>query len=1109
MTKVRKRALVTAAALLLVVPGATAGTQHEAARGEQFEPPARIAKSGELDSALTRVSRAAAKPAQAIAVAQASAIDVRDGDVRVTIETEQQTARVAAAVEAAGGEVEGAYGSLVQALVPPAALMTLAGRADVDRIDRPAEFFPTATPGEGVGVVKANLSQAAGFDGTGVKIAVIDGGFAGVATRQASGDLPGALTTQNYCADGFAAGGDHGTGVAEIVHEIAPAAQLYLVCADTIVGLGQAKDYAVANDIDVINMSGGYFNSGDGSGTATGIFASMPDGIVKAARDAGIVWVNAAGNEALTHWAGVFTDPDGDTVLDFTAADEGQSFVVPAGETACAFLRWQAWPGSGVFSDYDLYVTNSTSGAIVAASEGDQLVVEPVEDGCFTNSGPTQAFAAHVVHWDGSTSPAIDLFVIGTPEIEYQVADGSLIEPAASPSVLAVGAVCWDDGWLQPYSSRGRVASAEIKPDVVGPDGVSSGTYGAAAGCDGGFTGTSAASPHVAGLVAILKEQVPARDAAELETAVVENAVDLDRPGADSATGYGLAEVPNGAPTLLHSWAYPPNETPALTLQGAVTSPVAGTYHWQYGPTTAYGTVTPTRTLAAGTQPTNENVTLAGSGTYHARLVATTAYGTTFGPDEVVTAPIGPPSVSTLPPSVVSGTTATLDAYGSANGSISRVDFELGRTIAYGTAVTGQSIGSGRGVGVGVQSPALEPGTTYHYRAVARNADGQVTYGRDVSFTTAEVVYGVVTPPSVTIDGGTAVGSTLTAQAGAWTSDSPDEPIPALEFQWLQCRSNGELCAPIGGATQQTYAPAAADIGKSLRVAVTGSIVWHSVTMLSDRTAPVSTPVAPPPVGGGGSGGGSSGGTGGGGGSSVPNLSVKLGVSRTAVAPSDTVDVTVTVANGGGAGALQTRLVVYLPATATLLGRPAYDRGSGCNGTDKLECFLDYVPNGGSTRVLFSLRLHAPGQQQVIATVNADRDANTSDNMATLAIQVGGAAGGGGGSAAPTVRRAPKARAGTAGSNTLTGTIRNDVIRGLGGNDRLYGRGGSDTLVGGPGNDLLDGGAGSDRLVAGAGNDTVKARDGRRDSIDCGPGRDSVTADRADVVRGCERIARH
>ena len=124
---------------------------------------------------------------------------------------------------------------------------------------------------------------------------------------------------------------------------------------------------------------------------------------------------------------------------------------------------------------------------------------------------------------------------------------------------------------------------------------------------------------------------------------------------------------------------------------------------------------------------------------------------------------------------------------------------------------------------------------------------------------------------------------------------------------------------------------------------------------------------------------------------------------------------------------------------------------------------------------------------------------------------------------------------GAAGSDGLLGGSGNDAINGgsgrdgaLGGSgrDRLRGAGGGDQLSGGSGNDRLSGGSGGDRLFGdsgndrivagsgrnrlsgGAGRDVLDSRNGRRDSVNCGSGRDRARADRVDRVRRCERTVR-
>jgi Ca2+-binding RTX toxin-like protein len=102
---------------------------------------------------------------------------------------------------------------------------------------------------------------------------------------------------------------------------------------------------------------------------------------------------------------------------------------------------------------------------------------------------------------------------------------------------------------------------------------------------------------------------------------------------------------------------------------------------------------------------------------------------------------------------------------------------------------------------------------------------------------------------------------------------------------------------------------------------------------------------------------------------------------------------------------------------------------------------------------------------------------------------------------------------GGAGSDSLDGGSGKDTLRGGRGNDTLTGGAGDDTLIGGPGRDKLNGGKGNDKLVGngakdslvgGPGNDTIDARDGVAELVKCGPGRDSVKADKKDRLSGCE-----
>ena len=107
---------------------------------------------------------------------------------------------------------------------------------------------------------------------------------------------------------------------------------------------------------------------------------------------------------------------------------------------------------------------------------------------------------------------------------------------------------------------------------------------------------------------------------------------------------------------------------------------------------------------------------------------------------------------------------------------------------------------------------------------------------------------------------------------------------------------------------------------------------------------------------------------------------------------------------------------------------------------------------------------------------------------------------------------------GTTGIDTIYGFAGNDTINGLADNDTLFGGIGKDVLNGGAGRDRLEGGAGNDKLNGGKGRDTLNGGKGRDtlnandhkpgDIVNCGPGKDTVTINKGDKVKSCERINR-
>jgi hypothetical protein len=84
-------------------------------------------------------------------------------------------------------------------------------------------------------------------------------------------------------------------------------------------------------------------------------------------------------------------------------------------------------------------------------------------------------------------------------------------------------------------------------------------------------------------------------------------------------------------------------------------------------------------------------------------------------------------------------------------------------------------------------------------------------------------------------------------------------------------------------------------------------------------------------------------------------------------------------------------------------------------------------------------------------------------------------------------------------SRRVVGTRKGDRLRGTKRADLILARGGADKVRPRRGRDCVR---------AAKGNDRIFARDGVRDRIKCGRGRDVVFADRRDRVKGCERVKR-
>jgi subtilisin family serine protease len=549
----RHLVLLAGAVTLLALPAVALGLQSTQGRSAFLDTaapttverslhglPRRATKLPKLDSSLAGL----VTPKQSFFVHGArvgtASPALVQGKVRVDVTT-MNAAATRAAIHRLGGHVEGSWHGHITALVPPRSLAALSRLPSVRFVGAPARMVEDAVPGEEVGASFASAWQAQGITGKGVKVAVIDGGFGGLADRQASGDLPTNIVSADFCLGRFASSGEiHGTAVAEIVHEMAPGAQLYLACTTDEGSVGQAEQWAKSQGVKVINFSAGFPAAGRGDGT--GFIGT----IVADARAAGILWVNAAGNQAETHWSGTFTDTNADGVEDWAPNDIGNTFVWPNGSQICGILKWDEWPNA--VSDFDLELIDSNTGNMLVSSNTVQNGSQPPLEAFCTVPNPTGSsltVAWVIVGNNVVGSPRLDL-ISESPPLQYSVTAGSVTDPATSPSAFAVGALCWQSGALEPYSSQGPTIDGRVKPDIAGHDSVSSATYGSfSVTCPSGFAGTSAASPEVAGAAALVKQAHPAFGPDQLQSFLEQNATDLGAAGKDDQTGSGALHFPS------------------------------------------------------------------------------------------------------------------------------------------------------------------------------------------------------------------------------------------------------------------------------------------------------------------------------------------------------------------------------------------------------------------------------------------------------------------------------------------------------------------------------------------------------------------------------------
>ncbi|GAA2895175.1 hypothetical protein Acy02nite_39600 [Actinoplanes cyaneus] len=271
---------------------------------------------------------------------------------------------------------------------------------------------------------------------------------------------------------------------------------------------------------------------------------------------------NTDANGHGTHVAGTIGAVTGNTI--------GVSSVAP--DTKILPVRVLGADGSG-------YMSDAAEGIVWAADNGAQVINMSIGS---TSKVTAVSNAVAYARSKGVTvvAAAGNERASGSPT-SYPGADAGVIAVAATDSADKVAS----------YSNAGSYV------DVAAPGSAIVSTYPSALGRSyAGMSGTSMASPHVAGLAALLKAAQPSLTPDQIEQAMVKSAVDLGTAGKDNDFGYGrvdavaaLATVATSAPTTAPTVSKAPSTAPTSAPTTAPTSKAPTT-----APTTAPTSKAPT-----------------------------------------------------------------------------------------------------------------------------------------------------------------------------------------------------------------------------------------------------------------------------------------------------------------------------------------------------------------------------------------------------------------------------------------------------------------------------------------------------------------------------------
>ena len=478
----------------------------------------------------------------------AKGIGVLASEGLVSVELTGDPEALQAAVTEGGGEIQTTYNGVVYARVPPSTLSTLGNRKELEYAGPQPEYHLLYQAGlkvsEGVDTSAATALHRRGITGRGVKVGIIDGGFFGYAKLQSAGIL---AAPKNAVAinpkQSLENDTEHGTACAEIIHQMAPDADLYLAAVELSTGpILKAVQWMLAQHVDIINFSVGANYRGDGRDDLSLI-------VEESTRAAGMLWLVAAGNEGDAHWMGSSTRVHASGFLQTASAGGNAIRITAHAPVTDILLRWDDWGENAskpsATQDLDLYVLRQ-------GAEGKWDIFQKSDDPQNGNAAPLehvrfesqsgQEYLVLIKPARVNRNVKVHLFASGLhtgpdPTVVPDVAAGSIGSPALTRAAVAVGAVDVREGHLAAYSSQGPTDDGRVKPDIAAPAGTTSGAY--ALRQQGRFHGTSAAAPHATGFAALIRQISPQGRADSLRAQLIRYVRPMGSAAPNNEYGFG------------------------------------------------------------------------------------------------------------------------------------------------------------------------------------------------------------------------------------------------------------------------------------------------------------------------------------------------------------------------------------------------------------------------------------------------------------------------------------------------------------------------------------------------------------------------------------------